>query len=119
MGKYEIKEGEWSHSQALYDHKAFLFDREKQLLVIPISYSGYDEYWQGAYVFTINLDEGISLHGKITHEQDTARDYWEYQSYSYVSRSLYIGNVLYTISSEMIKMNTLNTLNEITSLALD
>jgi len=118
MGKYEIKEGEWSHSQALYDHKAFLFDKEKQLIVIPASYSDYNEYWQGAYVFTINLDEGIKLRGKITHEQDVARDYWLYDSYSYVSRSLYINNVLYTISNEMIKMNNLNTLEEIDSINL-
>lgn len=119
MGKYEIKEGEWSHSQALYDHKAFLFDKEKQLLVMPVSYSDYDEYWQGAHVFTINLDEGIKLRGKITHEQDDAREYWEYQSYSYVSRSLYIEDVLYTISNDMIKMNDLSTLSEINSVQLN
>ena len=35
----------WSDSNALYEHKAFLFDKEKNLLVIPVSYNKmYENY---------------------------------------------------------------------------
>ena len=71
--KYEIKsEGQWtwSSSEALYEHKAFLFDKEKNLLVVPIQYSYYfgEKYrnWNGAYVFDIDFNS-IELKGKITH----------------------------------------------------
>ena len=121
-------------SPALYDHKAFLFDKEKELLVIPISLyeindevkSQYDEIppyeygeftFQGAYVLNLNL-EGFSYKGKITHisEEDKIEQqkwwYWR-ESSSYISRSLYIDDVLYTISNKMVKMNDLDDLREI------
>ncbi|MDI6905816.1 MAG: beta-propeller domain-containing protein, partial [Candidatus Bathyarchaeia archaeon] len=54
-----IVQGEWSDSTVLMDHKAFLFDKSKQLLALPVSISWIemrgDEYhtegfWQCAYV---------------------------------------------------------------------
>ena len=127
-------------SSALYDHKAFLFDREKELLVIPVSLyeisdeikdqyeeeppNTYGEFtYQGAYVYNLNLD-GFTYRGRITHmteEEKNNSEYWWYwyNSYSYITRSLYIGNVLYTISSSMVKMNNLDDLGEIRSLDLE
>ncbi len=68
-----------TYSNALYDHRAFLFDKEKDLLVLPIivyelkemnsginRWMGSDIVFNGAYVFNIN-DKEISLRGKITH----------------------------------------------------
>jgi len=127
-------------SPALYDHKAFLFDKEKELLVIPVSLfeisedikneydeepaSKYGEFtYQGAYVYKLNLD-GFEYKGRITHmseeEKQTNKNWWYwYQSNSYIYRSLYIGNVLYTISDKMVKMNNLDDLNEINTLNID
>ena len=127
-------------SFALYDHKAFLFDREKELLVIPVSLyeiseniknqyneepaSTYGEFtYQGAYVYKLNLN-GFEYRGRITHmseeEKQTTESWWYwYQSSSYISRSLYIGNILYTISDKMVKMNNLGDLSEINSLNLE
>ena len=127
-------------SSALYDHKAFLFDKEKELLVIPISLyeideeiknryneepaSAYGEFtYQGAYVYKLNL-EGFEYKGRITHmsdeEKQTTESWWYwYQSNSYIIRSLYIGNVLYTISDKMVKMNNLEDLSEINSINLE
>jgi len=119
-------------SQALYDHKAFLFDKGKSLLVIPVSLaqinktyyeSQYenvpdwaygDIVWRGAYVFNIDLANGIVLKGKITHENET--NYYDYQSQ--ITRSLYISNTLYTLSSKMIKANSLDDMSEISSIQL-
>jgi inhibitor of cysteine peptidase len=121
-------------SPALTDHRAFLFSRERGLLVIPIleakinpdQYGGvvtdnaYGDYiYQGAYVFDISL-EGIKLRGKITHIEDDSLQksgYWFDSEYS-VERSLYIGNYLYTISGRTVKMNWLTDLKEVNTIML-
>jgi len=122
IAKYEIEESSshwsWSQSSALNEHKAFLFDQEKNLLVIP---SG-TYYKQSAYVFDINVETGISLKGVVTHESEESENSSTY-SYRYsrdysVKRSLYIDNVLYTISDKMIKMNSLDDLSEINTVDL-
>ncbi len=107
-GKF-IVSGDWSDSPVLEDHKAFLFDKSKQLLALPVSISKYytKAYWQGAYVFNITLSDGFVLRGNVTHQENGASG-WE-SGYS-VKRVLYIGNVLYTISNKKIRMNNLEDL---------
>ena len=133
-------------SPALYDHKAFLFDREKQLLVIPVSLyeipqqvfsdingSNITEIspdwgqftFQGAYVYRLTLENGFEYQGRITHQspeeiqQMTKNYYWYWGSGNTdITRSLYIGNVLYTISGAMVKMNDLSDLSELASISL-
>ena len=121
-------------SPALSDHKAFLFSREKNLLVIPILearidpsiYGGrvqaniYGDYvYQGAYVFQIST-EGIQLRGRITHlkgDELLKSGYWFSSEYS-VYRCLYIGENLYTISEGMVKINSLSDLSELKAIPL-
>ncbi len=191
-------------SSALYDHKAFLFDKEKKLLVIPVTLAeidrtkyrtcsedelkSYDSYsycltantygetvWQGAYVLNIDLNE-ISVRGKISHSDYSPKyiaaedeaigatreiygqtwekvraNEWETNSSSYnyggtktiwsdslidqqpggidyksaiydyssqIQRSLYMDNVLYTVSNAKIKANNLQTIENISSVDL-
>jgi uncharacterized secreted protein with C-terminal beta-propeller domain len=118
-------------SPALSDHKAFLFSRERNLLVIPMLEakvsSGYgvepnaygDYVYQGAYVFQIST-EGIVLRGRVTHLQGDEllkSGYWFDSDYS-VYRSLYIGENLYTISGAMVKINSLSDLSELNAISL-
>lgn len=110
-------------SEALRDHKAFLFDKEKNLLVIPVSevqgkgyydskYGYYrQKFWQGAYVFNIKED-GFALKGKITHSKVEERDYYNYYGENTVRRALFMDDVLYTISEANIKMNSLDNIEE-------
>ena len=119
--KYEIEE-KWSDSPALYDHKSFLFDKRKNLLVIPVSISDWQTnyYWQGSYVFNINEEE-ISLNGKISHFNKTQNETEKYRFYDYryqTQRSLYIDNIIYTLSTLQVKANNLVNLEEINSLDL-
>jgi uncharacterized secreted protein with C-terminal beta-propeller domain len=123
-----------SDSPVLWDHKAFLFDRSRNLLVIPIleakvdvtKYSEEELVWaygepvyQGAYVFNVSLSQGIQLEGRITHIEDIADpEQGYYYSPFAVERSLYIGNVLYTISQAKIMMNDLETLDYINEVEL-
>lgn len=119
-----------STSPILTDHKAFLFDRSKNLLVIPVlvteinktqypngvpPYAYGNPVWQGAYVFNVTLQNGFVLAGNVTHLESGMnvldQSYW-------VQRSLYIGNVLYTISDKEIKMNSLQDLSQINEISL-
>jgi len=123
-------------SPVLWDHKAFLFDKSRNLMVMPILEAKVDEtkyseedlvwaygepVWQGAYVFRVSLDAGISLQGRITHIENIAepeKEYYYYYSPFAVERSLYIEDVLYTISQAKIKMNNLETLAYINEVEL-
>ncbi|MDD1660593.1 MAG: beta-propeller domain-containing protein, partial [Methanomicrobiales archaeon] len=110
-------------SEALRDHKAFLFDREKNLLVIPVSentvrtVSGiarmpyYPSYWQGAYVFGVNPETGFTLRGKVRHLHGEGTDgsYWWTGA---VMRSLYIDDILYTVSRDLVVASRLSDLKE-------
>jgi len=125
-----------TESPVLQDHKAFLFDRARNLLVMPILEARVDvsEYpegvpswaygepvWQGAYVFNVSLDQGIQIKGRITHTEnlgDTEKDYYYFYSPFAVERSLYIDDVLYTISETKIKMNSLENLDYINEVQL-
>jgi inhibitor of cysteine peptidase len=189
-------------SSALYDHKAFLFDKEKNMMVVPITLAEideskyrncseselgrYDSYsycltdstygetiWQGAYVIYIDSNT-LEVRGKITHIEDQTREIsareepigakrtdsmgnvwekiavnawktdakgYEYETYydyqidnfpngyneyrnkmydysSQVQRSLYMDDVLYTISQKMIKANDIESLSEISNVNL-
>jgi inhibitor of cysteine peptidase len=132
-------------SPALYDHKAFLFDKDKQLLVIPVSLyeipqktldtvndSNITEIqpdwgqftFQGAYIYRLSLESGFEYKGRITHqtpeEMQHPSDYYWYwgSSNTDITRTLYIGDVLYTVSDSMVKMNNLADLSDITSITL-
>jgi len=126
IAKYEIGD-RGSDSPVLRDHKAFLFDRERNLLVIPVLVTEINEseappyiygktVWQGACVFTISLtlEEKIVLRGTITHVENED----VYNASHHIKRALYIGEVLYTISNNKIKMNSLLDLSEINELDL-
>ncbi len=124
ISKYVIG-GRGSYSYALYDHKAFLFDRDKEILVIPARVSDWDEgdewrdvkYSDGAQVFRINLDDGFVFRGEITHQEEEPQEDYYYPRYDHsVKRSLYIDDVLYTMSEGKIKLNDLDDLEEIKEL---
>ena len=121
----DIVEGDWTDSEALQEPKAFLFDKEKELLVIPVSKTNYGVvdtkdgesiatqggFWQGAYVFNVTTS-GFTLRGGITHQENTTdtQYYYGYDYNMWVHRTLYINNTLYTVSNAKVLLNNLNTL---------
>ncbi len=118
-----IVEGQWSYSEAEYEHKAVLFDDEKDLLVIPVTYyvnTGYNpaDYWQGAFVFKVT-DSDISLRGKVAHNEKTGEQQKDYgYGQSYVRRALFMDDTLYTLSDKKIQANDLLSLDKISSVNL-
>ncbi|MBN2367824.1 beta-propeller domain-containing protein [Candidatus Woesearchaeota archaeon] len=129
VAKYEIGDS-GSDSEALRDHKAFLFDKEKNLLVLPVravknrykdARYGYYRYrtWQGAYVFSLTPEDGFEVQGKITHaEKDDDDLYYSYYGENAVRRSLHMDDVLYTISMGKIKMTGLDDMEEVNEIEL-
>ncbi|MDO8871740.1 MAG: beta-propeller domain-containing protein [Methanoregula sp.] len=122
VGKVEIGDA-GSDSAALSDHRAFLFDKSKNLLVIPARVvrqdAGQDkklsgdrlQIWYGAYVFGVNPDTGFVLRGTVEHGTGGSGYYWYGSSQNEVKRSLYIGDTLYTLSSAKILANSLSQIN--------
>lgn len=108
-----------SDSEVLTDHHAFLFDREKNLLVLPVHivdygaagpYGGRSSVWGGVYAFGVSPTRGFSLKGTVKHYEDVQ---W---GYSPVKRALYIENTLYTMSPDKIVMSDLaHGLNRVNS----
>ncbi len=115
---------ERSDSIALYDHKAFLYSEEKNILSIPaiLRENNGRLSFAGALIFTLN-DNSISLKGRIDHSAGgyfTQTDYWQGFNYfdNTVKRSLYINDNLYTFSNKFLKINNLTDLSEVKSLIL-
>lgn len=126
-----------SNSIAINEHKAFLFSKDKNLLVIPVSMRegiviqkerifieeqekmvmpnpDPIKYFNGAAVFKVDKS-GFELRGKVSHSDDNDNNYrWS----DGVKRSLYIENILYTLSNEYLKMNNLSDIEEVNSLQL-
>ena len=117
-----------SHSLAESDHKAFLFSKEKNLLVIPVNAWGSrnnEKNYSAAFVFNVN-EKGFKLKGRVDHNLPPANCKTEqcaeavnfYDRNAQVLRSLYIDNNLYTLSTRYLKINNLADLKELKSLII-
>lgn len=144
LDKYVIGDSS-SNSIAIDEHKAFLFSREKNLLVIPVSTQynfraldgqgislqeqemilprpvpdpvppKYPEYFNGAYVFSIDKFR-FNLKGQINHADSADNSWWNYGIG--VQRSLYIKDMLYTLSNKYLKANRIEGLVDVKTIEL-
>ncbi len=128
-------------SSILTNPKALLFSKEKELIAIPVN--NYSEDFEvtnnsntyesaisayknssksyigeGYAVFKINLKDGFVKKGIITHEKQkkNLKNYYSYNSK--LLRGMYIENNLYTVSEEMLKVNSIYDLKEISELKI-
>lgn len=124
-----------TYSDVLYNHKAFLFSKEKNLLALPVDIYNEDisiqtganrsetvspstsNRFQGLLVYNIDLVNGFTEKGRITH-YETKNTNYSYNYLNNIKRGLYINNILYTVSESKIKANDLDTLKEINTLNL-
>jgi uncharacterized secreted protein with C-terminal beta-propeller domain len=120
-------------SLALTDPHAFLFSKDKNLIVMPIllaeiddsAYPGgappstYGDYtYCGAYVFDIDTLSGINLRGRITHMEDGEEITYWWNAPFRVKRSFYIEDYLYTVSDNLLMASNLIDLSEISTVEL-
>lgn len=106
-----------TYSELLYNHKALLFSKEKNIIAFPISVTegDYEVEFQGAIVYGLTLENGFELRGKISHMKD---NYERYHSENRVERIIYIGDNLFTLSGAMIKATNMNSMQELSSIDL-
>jgi len=125
-------------SPLLRNHRALLFDPGRNLLAFPISVAElserqrnsrheyaaweYGEFkFQGAYVYSLDLENGFEFRGGITHmsEQDMLRSgMYSWNHDKAVERIIRIGENLFTASGEMIKSTAISSLKDIGSVKL-
>ena len=117
-----------TQSEALHNHKAFFFDKTRNVLSIPISadiesleditsskmFAPEYNRWSGFYVFDLDKTEGFVPKGTITHSDSD----WRYYGMNN-ARTFYIDDVLYTASQGYLKMNSFEELDEINSIKLE
>ncbi|MSR86684.1 hypothetical protein EXS70_00725 [Candidatus Peribacteria bacterium] len=112
-------------SPLLTDHKALLFDKERNLLAFPIlvtqrpadsakSADGMPVF-QGAYVYDVSM-KGFTLRGKISHYDNTdefvkAGSYW-YGGEKDIQRIVRIGSSLLTLSDGQVRSNNETSVKE-------
>ncbi|REK71436.1 beta-propeller domain-containing protein [Paenibacillus paeoniae] len=119
-----------THSELLNDYKALLFSKEKGLLAFPVTLyeienknsTGNAEVfahgqfaYQGAYVYSLDLERGFRLRDRITHlsnEEMLKSGMYGYNYSKAIRRIMYAGDTLYTLSDAMLKANGLSDLKE-------
>lgn len=119
-----------SSSDILWDHKALLFSKEKNLLVLPVKVAEInpeqyedeevpqwaygDTVFQGAYVYDISIEDGFKLQGEISHidEDVYQKSGYYFYSESAIQRTLYMDDTLYTLSRTNVQAHDLNDLDD-------
>lgn len=121
-------------SEGFHDHKAFLVNKSRNLIVIPLQVAVIDRskhpnpepftsgelVWQGAYVMSVTTSNELILKGRLTHIDcplEQGDNLWRHHS-SFIRRTFLIGDVIYTVSDDMIRMNSLDTMDDLGKLDL-
>ena len=115
---YSVDIGEkGTYSELLYNHKALLFSKEKNIIAFPVSISketgkyNTNLKFQGAIVYGLDLEKGFTLKGTIAH-MEIENGYRDYDYEKAVERIIYIKDNLYTLSKSLIKSTDMNTMQE-------
>jgi len=86
--------------------------------------------WQGVYVFNVDLTNGLTLRGNVTQLDNASallanqslgfmNSYQWINNNQFITRSLYIGNVLYTFSDTKVQLNSLDDFSLIAQINLN
>lgn len=125
---------EGSYSYLGNNHKMLMFDSKRNIFALPIfevsskkeryynhDYTKYD-YFYGVFVIQLS-NEKLKIKGKISHSDsknagELANEYNK-NSRQKIQRIVQIGDNIYTLSHSMLKVNDINTMEELKTLKLD
>lgn len=122
-------------SELLHNHKAILFDRDKNLLAFPVTiteridpdedpdYGNITTVFSGGIVYNIDLEDGFELMGKVTHYEDDSifegsGEYFYGEFGRNIQRMLFIGKFLYSVSPDFVRSYHLDTVDPINFIKL-
>ncbi len=112
---YPYADNKYIWTSTVYNHKDLLVALNKGIIALPYTENSWDRtdndwrwsYQTGILVLNIDLDAGqLSERGKVVHSETNNYD-------TYVYKSKYIDNYLYTISSKFVKVSTIDNPNVI------
>lgn len=105
---------EGSSSQIEYDHHAFLYWEPTGLAMVPVQQWWWDEDSESVFFGVIGLsveeDGDLKEIRRVSHPGGDDKNNWDYRSQ--VSRSIVIGDSVYTISAKGILKSSLDSLSE-------
>lgn len=100
---FEIAVGDkYTYSELLYNHKAAIFSKEKNIIAFPITSSAGKKVNSRAVIYGIDLDNGFVLKGEIGELIDN----YEEQ----VRRIVYVNNNYYALSYVDVKVANMDNL---------
>ena len=104
---------DYAYSDVIYNHKVLFYKASEDLIGFPVRYNNndYRDNKEGFAIFKINLENNeFESYGEIMKQNDYR---------SNVERIIYIGDVLYELSTNNIISYDLNTFEKIDEVELD
>lgn len=100
--KVAIGDSKYTYSELLYDHKALLFSKEKNIIAFPLYSSSGMKTNSRAAIYNIDLKKGFSLKGEIANITDKYEEN--------VKRIVFVNGTYYTLSDSLVKVANMDTL---------
>lgn len=103
-----ISTDEWSSwSEAMWNHHAFTYHPEREVLAFPINISNWDRIggkdFSGLLVYEANAEDGFTSLGRVSHADLEGDHRW----WTTVRRSIFIEDYVYSLSERGLKVNDL------------
>jgi len=121
-----LSNGQYSWSEALYEHKAFQYWAPRKLLAVPVSSYGssadpgdpYGWYYTSQLQLISVGEDGLASYGTIDHSDYYNRDTTRQWVYTDIRRSIFMGDFIYAISDRGISVHKLADLSLVTDAEL-
>ena len=104
---------DYAHSDVIYNHKVLFYKASEDLIGFPVRYNSndYRDNTEGFIIFKINLESSeFETYGEIMKPNDYS---------SNVQRIIYIGDVLYELSTNNVISYDLNTFEKLDEVELN
>lgn len=100
--KINIGDSKYTYSELIYNHKAMLFSKEKNIIAFPLNSSGSGKTNSRAAIYGIDLEKGFSLKGEIGNITN--------EHLKQVERIIFVNDTYYTLSKALVKVANMETL---------
>lgn len=101
-----------SSTEVSYEHKAFLFNKTKNILALParINMGDYMQASQDAFIFSFTDEGKLDFRGVISHTSIRSDEKRDYDYNNSITRIFYNGFDLYTLSNNHLLLNDFKSL---------
>ena len=108
---FKVNIGEkYVSSQLLYNHKALLYSKEKNIIAFPLSSYSNGKNNSRAAIYEIDMDKGFVLKGEISNITNNYKQQ--------VERIVFVNDFYYTLSKSLVKVANMETLDVVKEIEL-